>query len=99
VGRWNVQIWNATTGRRLLELGKSRDEFGDDRFSAGLHYSPDGRRIAAVKGDFLRIWSIPATAHLGNSGIAAAGAAKSASGGKTKQTGDPATRSSRPVGR
>lgn len=56
-GRWNLQIWDATTGRQLLELGEHRDDNPSDKiFSMGVRFSPDGRRIATVRGDLLRIW-------------------------------------------
>jgi WD40 repeat protein/tRNA A-37 threonylcarbamoyl transferase component Bud32 len=99
VGRWNVQIWNATTGQRLLELGKSRNEFGDDRFSTRLRFSPDGVRIAATKGDFLRVWSIPAAAQAGDSGIAAGRSASPSPAGRTMPVAEPALNSSKSAGR
>jgi WD40 repeat protein len=62
-GTWNVQVWNAATGRQLLELGEPRNSAGGS-FSRGVRFSPDGRRIASVRDEGLRIWSIPATAQL-----------------------------------
>ncbi len=98
-GRWNVQIWDATTGRQLLELGEPRDDDPKDKIvSMVVHFSPDGRRIASVRGDLLRIWSIPAAAPLTELGIATGRGVDSPAGAKTTQTADPATKLPQPAG-
>jgi formylglycine-generating enzyme required for sulfatase activity len=68
-GRWNVQICDATTGHQLLELGEPKNDDPKDRsFATGVRFSPDGQRIAAVRPDRLRIWSIAAADPVGEPG-------------------------------
>jgi predicted Zn finger-like uncharacterized protein len=67
-GQWNVQIWDAASGQQLLELGEPREDDPNERiFARAVHSSFDGRRVAVVRGDLLRIWSIPAAATFANS--------------------------------
>ena len=54
-----VQIWDAVTGRELLELGGNEPSSDVPRGAwncNGIKFSPDGRRIAANSG-LTRIWS------------------------------------------
>jgi WD40 repeat protein/serine/threonine protein kinase len=92
VGRWNVQIWDATTGRQLLELDEPREDDPKDKvFSMGIRFSPDGRRIASVRGDLLRIWSAQASASnpFTETGAASTQVVKSSSSAKTKSAAVP----------
>jgi formylglycine-generating enzyme required for sulfatase activity len=71
VGRWNVQIWDTTTGRQLLELGEPKaDDPNEKVFSTGVRFSPDGLRVASVRGELLRIWSIGESLSAPRTGLA-----------------------------
>ena len=97
-GRSNVQIWDATIGSQLLELGEPRtDDPKDNAFSTAARFSPDGRRVAMVTGDLLRIWSIPDASSLTQSGRAGDRFDDSPSGGNTKQPTGPATKEATPA--
>jgi formylglycine-generating enzyme required for sulfatase activity len=89
-GRWNAQVWDAATGSRLVELGELRnDDPSDKAFSMGVRFSPDGRRIASVLNDLLRIWSIPEAALRPDPARSNAQAVVSPLGARTEHSSDP----------
>jgi predicted Zn finger-like uncharacterized protein len=89
-GRWNVQIWDMATGRQLLELGEPKNDDPNDKvFTNAIRWSPDGRRIASVVGDLLRIWSIPAPSSPSDAGLASSPTPDASSRAPTEAKAEP----------
>jgi WD40 repeat protein len=98
VGKWDVVLWDAMTGRQLLELGGlgKQDAPNPAMAAMGARFSPDGRRIASVTGEVLRIWSIPAKVASTESGLDSARAIEAPAGARTKRAVDPITETPNP---
>jgi RNA polymerase sigma factor (sigma-70 family) len=58
-----THLWNPVTGKHIRQLGKTeRGHFGGESYSAV--FSPDGRTVAAVNDDGLKLWNADTGAEL-----------------------------------